>query len=44
MTTRDIALRMLANRAMDTNGLMLMRLMWSPVRCGFAGTKDKGVS
>jgi hypothetical protein len=40
MTTWDIALQMLAGRAMDTDDLKLMRLMRSRV---LRGQRDKGI-
>ena len=44
MTTRDIALQMLAERAMDVGEMMLMRVMRSR-NCAVAlrGQRDKGV-
>jgi hypothetical protein len=43
MTTRDIALQMLADRAMDTDDVKLMRLMRSRCAVALRGQRDKGV-
>lgn len=42
MTTRDIALQMLADRAMDTDDVKLMRLMRSRCAVALRGQRDKG--
>ena len=43
MTTRDIALKMLAERAMDVGDMKLMRLMRSRCAVALRGQRDKGV-
>ena len=43
MTTRDIALQMLAERAMDAGDMKLMRLMRSRCAVALRGQRDKGV-
>lgn len=43
MTTRDIALQMLADRAMDTDDVKLMRLMRSRCAVALRGQRDKGI-
>ena len=42
MTTRDIALQMLAERAMDVGDMKLMRLMRSRCAVALRGQRDKG--
>jgi hypothetical protein len=43
MTTRDIGLQMLADRAMDTSDMKLMRLMRSRCAVALRLQRDKGV-
>ena len=43
MTTRDMALQMLAERAMDVGDMKLMRLMRSRCAVALRGQRDKGV-